>query len=113
MLIFQGAQDLEVRISFDLFANEVFDVDSSRSSVSVAEAGKASRRVGVGEISCLSRIVESGQIDILKHPVIETFLHMKWQMIRKFVYAYIGIYNAYLVTYTLLVLLNQSPSGTT
>ena len=112
MLIFQGAQDLEVRISFDLFANEVLHIDSS-SSVSVAEAGKASRSAGVGEISCLSRIVESGQIEILKHPVIETFLHMKWQMIRKFVYAYIGIYNAYLVTYTLLVLLNQSPSGTT
>ena len=85
-----------------MFANEVFDVD-----VSTEGGGK------MGEIGCLSRIVESGQIDILKHPVIETFLHMKWQMIRKFVYAYIGIYNAYLFTYTLLVLLRLSPAGNT
>ena len=58
-----------------------------------------------GEIGCLSRIVEAGQIDILKHPVVETFLHMKWQMIRKMVYAYIALYTAFLVSFTTLVLI--------
>ena len=41
----------------------------------------------------------------MKHPVVETFLHMKWQMIRKMVYAYIALYTAFLVSFTTLVLI--------
>ena len=94
-----GALDLEIRISFELFKHE-YDHDNKEEGV-----GRQ------GEIQSLSRVIQSDQKDILKHPVCESFMHLKWLMIRKFVYAYMIFYNLFLMALTFSVLLRHSPTS--
>ena len=40
---------------------------------------------------------------VLTHPVIETFLDIKWKKIRKFFFINFAVYFLFLVTYSLLL----------
>ena len=51
----------------------------------------------VNEMALLSKIVTSSQRDLLKHPLAEAFLHLKWQLMKKFVYLNIHLYVLFLL----------------
>lgn len=51
----------------------------------------------VNEMALLSKIVTSSQRDLLKHPLAEAFLHLKWQLMKKFVYLNILLYGLFLL----------------
>lgn len=40
---------------------------------------------------------------VLMHPVIETFLDIKWRKIRKFFFLNFAVYLIFLITYSLLL----------
>ena len=54
----------------------------------------------VDEISYLKRFHEDGRKSLLKHPLTEAFLHLKWQNISKFVWFNIFLYGLYLFFFT-------------
>ncbi len=56
----------------------------------------------VDEMSALVKIVEANQRDLLKHPLVEAFLHLKWQKVRKFFIANMVFYILYLTVFTSL-----------
>lgn len=86
-----GAIDLEVKYDFDLFYQEYL------------------RNPDDGEIGILRNIVQADQRDILKHPVNESFLHMKWLLLRNYFRFYVLAYCFFLFTFTALVFMQFSP----
>ncbi|XP_046971112.1 transient receptor potential channel pyrexia isoform X2 [Vanessa cardui] len=62
-----------------------------------------------GEAELLLAFVEVGRKDVLKHPVAETFLFLKWRRIRKF-FVLSFVYHAIFITlYSLYILLSVFP----
>ena len=86
-----GATDLEVTLDFDLFVREF-------------ESHPENKETGL-----LQKIVDLDQRDILKHPVCESFLHMKWLLVKNFFNAYLIFYATFLISITGLVFLEFSP----
>ena len=60
------------------------------------------------EMNFLHKIVKSNRIEILKHPICESFLHMKWLRVRKYFYAYFMFYLTFLVILNGLLILDLS-----
>lgn len=87
-----GALDLEICYDFELF---------------VTEYDRHPRR---GETGILASIVQVDQRDLLKHPVSETFLHLKWLLVKHYFGAYLLFYIIFLLSITSLVLMNFSPT---
>lgn len=87
-----GAVDLELSFDYDLFSKEM------------------ARNPPGGEIGLLMNICQSGQRDILKHPVCESFLHMKWLLVKRYFSAYLAFYVLFLVSQTLYVFVEFSPA---
>ena len=54
------------------------------------------------QMKCLWSIVEYGHAKLLKHPLCETFLHMKWLKVKKFFYIQFAYYFLYALLTTLL-----------
>ncbi|KAF2351756.1 Ankyrin repeat-containing domain [Trinorchestia longiramus] len=54
------------------------------------------------QMKCLWNIVESGHAKLLKHPLCETFLLMKWFKVKKFFYVQFMYYFLYAILTTLL-----------
>ena len=54
------------------------------------------------QIKCLWTIVEDGYAKLLKHPLCETFLHMKWLKVKKFFYIQFAYYFLYALMTTIL-----------
>ena len=61
------------------------------------------------EMSFLNGIVISNRLELLKHPVCESFLSMKWLRVKKFFYLYVFIYLWFLLSLNGIVLLDLSP----
>lgn len=61
----------------------------------------------MGEIGFLKTFVDAGQKDILKHPLCEAFLYLKWEKIRKYYIGrllFCGIFVSFLSAYVLMAL---------
>ncbi|TRY61220.1 hypothetical protein TCAL_02177 [Tigriopus californicus] len=86
-----GAIDLEVKYDFDLFYQEYL------------------RNPEEGEIGILRNVAQADQRDILKHPVNESFLHMKWLLLKNYFRFYVLAYCLFLFTFTALVFMQFSP----
>ncbi len=86
-----GAQDLEFCYEYELFLREF------------------ERRPHLGEIATLLQVVAADQREVLKHPVCESFLHMKWDLVKNFFTSYLVFYLMFLIFLTTLVLLQFSP----
>ena len=54
----------------------------------------------INEINVMSKIVESNYKDLLKNPLAEVFLHMKWQLIDSLFYSNVGFYATFLIMLT-------------
>ncbi|RXG59981.1 Transient receptor potential channel pyrexia [Armadillidium vulgare] len=52
------------------------------------------------EASLISDIGSSGVDSLLKHPLVETFLYLKWHKIRAFFYSYVFLYFLFLIIHT-------------
>lgn len=89
-----GAKDLEVCFNYDLFLKQW-------------ERSKDDE----GEITCLTDIVNAEQRDLLKHPVCESFLHMKWILVKKLFSVYLVFYIIFLAATTCLVFVDFSPTA--
>ncbi len=61
------------------------------------------------EMEVLVRIVDTNHIDLLKHPICESFLHIKWLLVERYFYAYIIFYLLFLVSLNGLAVLDLSP----
>ena len=61
------------------------------------------------EMSFLNGIVISNRLELLKHPVCESFLSMKWLRVKKFFYFYVFIYLWFLLSLNGIILLDLSP----
>ena len=54
----------------------------------------------VNEMASHVKIVQSNYKDLLKHPLAEAFLHMKWQLVDSLFYFNSAMYTIFLVTLT-------------
>lgn len=61
------------------------------------------------EMEFLHNIVTENRIDLLKHPICESFLHLKWLRVRKYFYAYVGFYLIFLLVLNVMILFDLSP----
>merc|ERR1711971_94915 len=61
------------------------------------------------EMKFLHDIVQAKKIELLKHPICESFLHMKWIQVRKYFYSYFMMYLLFLLTFNSLIFLDLSP----
>ncbi|XP_064081222.1 transient receptor potential channel pyrexia-like isoform X3 [Macrobrachium nipponense] len=52
------------------------------------------------EVSLLQDIVNQGHYDFLKHPLCETFIHLKWLLVNKFFYVKLVIYASLVLILT-------------
>lgn len=57
-----------------------------------------------GETELLLAFIEVGQKRILKHPLCETFIYLKWRRIRKFFLFSLLYHSIYVMLFTLLIL---------
>ena len=62
------------------------------------------------EMKFLHNIVLAKKIELLKHPVCESFLHMKWIQVKKYFYTYFGMYLLFLISFNCMVFLDLSPN---
>ncbi len=85
-----GAVDLEISYDFEMFLREY------------------NRNPRDGETGTLATIVEFERRELLKHPVSESFLHMKWLLVKHYFAFYLMFYTLFLISITSLVLLNYS-----
>ena len=60
------------------------------------------------EMKILNQIVLADKIDLLKHPICESFLQLKWLQVKKYFFAYFGIYLLFLVSFNVMVCLDLS-----
>ena len=65
----------------------------------------------IPEMKFLHDIVLAKKIDLLKHPICESFLHMKWIQLKKYFYSYFVIYLLFLLSFNTLVFLDQPLSS--
>ncbi len=84
-----GGSDLKITYDYAIFRGP----SSSRS-----------REMGV-----LCRIVDTNHIELLKHPICESFLHIKWLLVERYFYAYIIFYLLFLGLLNGLAVLDLSP----
>ena len=61
------------------------------------------------EMKFLHNIVKANKIDLLKHPICESFLHLKWLKVRKYFYSYVTLYLIFLLTLNVMVVMDLSP----
>ena len=59
----------------------------------------------VDEIAGLSKISDSNYKDLLKTPLAEAFLHIKWQLINSLFYCNVGCYAAFLLMLSIMTIL--------
>ena len=81
-----GGTDLKVTLDFRLF-----------------------HRFNSSEMAFLHKIVISNRLELLKHPICESFLHLKWFRVRKYFYSYVFIYLIFLFALNGMALLDLSP----
>lgn len=60
---------------------------------------------GRGEADLFLCLIEAGQRHILKHPLCESFLHLKWLRVRKFFLVSLSVHAAFVALFTTYVLL--------
>lgn len=60
--------------------------------------------VGRGETDLLLNFIQVGQREILKHPLCETFLFLKWKQIRKFFLLSLFYHTLFVILFTIYVL---------
>ena len=61
------------------------------------------------EMAFLHKIVASGRLELLKHPICESFLQLKWFRVRKYFYLYMFIYIVFMISLNGLIILDLSP----
>jgi hypothetical protein len=91
------SSDFELIYNFEIFFKEglqaefddISDVDTS----------------DINEMAVHTKIIEMRQRVLLKHPLVEAFLHIKWQLMKKFVIANVVQYTIFLVVLTVLAIL--------
>jgi hypothetical protein len=81
-----GGTDLKITLDFTLF-----------------HASKTS------EMSVLNKIIETNHNELLKHPICESFLHLKWLLVKNYFYTYVFFYLIFVVALSGVVLLDLSP----
>lgn len=62
------------------------------------------------EMAFLHSVVQSNRIELLKHPICESFLHLKWLEMKPYFYAYFCFYLVFLLTFNALVYMDLSPA---
>jgi hypothetical protein len=60
--------------------------------------------MGRSETALLLTFIEVGRRDVLKHPLCETFLYLKWKKIRKFFLASLIYHNIFVILYTIFIM---------
>lgn len=61
------------------------------------------------EMAFLHQIVKAKKIELLKHPICESFLHMKWLQMRKYFYSYFIAFMIFLLLFNCMVFMDLSP----
>lgn len=60
--------------------------------------------VGRSEAALMLTFIEVGRRDVLKHPLCETFLYLKWRKIRKFFLASLIYHIIFVLLYSIYIL---------
>lgn len=60
--------------------------------------------VSRGEAALLLAFIEVGRRDVLKHPLCETFLYLKWRRIRKFFLASLTYHIIFVILYSIYII---------
>ena len=61
----------------------------------------------VDEMKAHKKIVETGESFLLRHPLAEAYLHLKWQLIRNYYYLNMLFYTLFLIAFTILVVIQE------
>ena len=94
------SMDLQIIFNFELFFKEGLEYEISNDQEITDEDLE-----NIDEMAAHSKIVDSQERDLLKHPLAEAYLHLKWQMIQKYLYFNMISYTIFLLALTSFVIL--------
>ena len=59
----------------------------------------------IDEMAAHAKIVDSNRQYLLKHPLAEAYLHLKWQLVQKYFYFNMFLYACFVITLTAFAIL--------
>ena len=91
--------DLQIIFNFEMFfhegaKNDMLENDDNQSNLQY-----------VDEMAAISKIAESSHTDLMKTPLVEAFLHLKWQSVDSLFYCNVAAYTAFLLMLTIMTAL--------
>ena len=89
------SSSLKIIFNFEVFLREGIDDENSPFDI-------PKNFDDINELASLMKIVRSNYKDLLKNPLAEAFLHMKWQLVDKLFYFYFIWYTIFLVILTIM-----------
>ena len=92
------SSDLEIIFNFEIFFREGLREE-------IAHIEDLTNFNSVNEMLVMSKIVDSNYKDLLKNPLAEAFLHIKWQLIDTLFYMNVGFYATFLLMLTIMMVL--------
>ena len=97
------SMDLQIIFNFEFFFKEGFE-----GNINNTEFQMKNKEFGlVDEMAAISKIVASKERQLLKHPLAEAFLHLKWQLVRKYFYWNISMFTIFLIALTTFVVIQN------
>ena len=92
--------DLQIIFDFEFFFKEGFEkypLDAEAEQ----DLNVCKKKIGaINEMAAHSKIVEYNRQDLLKHPLAEAYLHLKWQLVQKYFYFNMFLYACFVLTLT-------------
>ena len=111
--------DLQICFDFDIFYKEglkksfkITNIDENKViSTAICDIPKVDsliifeiqNGIGVDEMEAIGKITKTGESFLLRHPLAEAYLYLKWQLIKNYFYLNCFFYTMFLIAYTSLV----------
>ena len=111
--------DLQIYFDFDIFFKEglkksskIPSIDENKViSTAICDVHKVDsliifkiqNNIGVDEMEALAKIAETGESFLLRHPLAEAYLYLKWQLIKTYFHLNCFLYSMFLIAFTSMV----------
>ena len=98
--------DLQIIFDFEFFFKEGFQNYAHDSYENLDFVESCYEELdSIDEMAAHAKIVDSNRQYLLKHPLAEAYLHLKWQLVQKYFYFNMFLYACFVITLTAFAIL--------